>query len=64
MAEHEEKYVGLLERAWAAAILKPRAIGRKGAASGGSKRKKRWTEQPRVGEDDRQPNYCVVVFVD
>lgn len=50
MVENEEKYSSLLEKAWAAAIVTPRVVGRRSAGGGGgSKRKRRWTEQPRVG---------------
>ena len=48
MVEHEQKYLSLLERAWAAAIVKPRTISRRGGGGGGAKRKRRWTEQSRV----------------
>ncbi|CAB1113455.1 unnamed protein product [Ectocarpus sp. CCAP 1310/34] len=47
MAEREEKFGDLLERAWAEAIAKPRLLGRKGGGGGGSKRRRRWTELPR-----------------
>lgn len=46
MVENEKKYLELLEKAWAAAIAKPRVIGRKGGAA---RRKRRWTEPSRVG---------------
>ncbi|CAM9651574.1 unnamed protein product, partial [Ectocarpus sp. 8 AP-2014] len=47
MAEREEQFSDLLERAWAEAIAKPRVLGRKGGGGGGSKRRRRWTELPR-----------------
>ncbi len=51
MVENEQKYLSLLERAWAAAIVKPRTMStRRSGGGGGTKRgKKRWTEAPRVG---------------
>lgn len=53
MVEREEKYRDLLEKAWAAAIVKPRPTGRrstgggggaKGGGGGGNRRRRRWTE--------------------
>lgn len=52
MSEREEEFGDLLDRAWAAAIAKPRVTGRKGGGGGGSKRRRRWTELPRVSHVD------------